>query len=189
MRFTHSNRHCTKHPYNNLIRCEDTETENILTNEKNTEILQWFKKYRANRDDKTTKKKKLNQCDENTQIPRLSHSIGSNPKSRKGLMCELDMNAGLGSSIASKMQTSVPKAIEWNEGEDDQENTISPMNPKKRWLRDAWQADLVRPIEPSISRQFVMEANQLRPTVLMLAKRHHAAPLDDVNNEVNETID
>uniref|UniRef100_A0A182J387 C2H2-type domain-containing protein n=1 Tax=Anopheles atroparvus TaxID=41427 RepID=A0A182J387_ANOAO len=89
--------------------------------------------------------------------------------SRKGL---LDMNAGLGSPVTTKTKNSLPKLIQWQEptGREDEEERgglddesgdectlISPakstFNPKKKWLRDAWQDDLAKPLEPNVISQ------------------------------------
>lgn len=82
----------------------------------------------------------------------------NNPyKVRKGLMTELDMNAGLGASpITGTKMKPTPKVIRWHEplsqeedSADEFENAAqSAFNPKKRWLREAWQNDLARPLEP-----------------------------------------
>lgn len=81
----------------------------------------------------------------------------SNPyKSRKGLMVELDMNAGLGASpIAGTKMKPTPKVIHWQELSQEEDSADefetpaqSTFNPKKRWLREAWQNDLAKPLEP-----------------------------------------
>jgi len=183
MRFTHANRHCTNHPYSTLIRCEDSSLDHLYTTEQNAEVLKWLERYRANRDDKTPKRRKLDHNDENSSSqPTTPTPFSGNliPKSRKGLMCELDMNAGLGTSPTSS-KSHPAKTIRWQDVEtEDEETTTSPINPKKRWLRDAWQEDLARPLDPIAPPppKFVMEANQNRPTVLMLAKRDQALPLE-----------
>ncbi|XP_052873299.1 uncharacterized protein LOC128278609 [Anopheles cruzii] len=88
--------------------------------------------------------------------------------SRKGLMCELDMNAGLGlssSPVTTKAKTTLPKLIQWQEpiqGQEEDESgdeacaplAQSNFNPKKKWLREAgWQDDLAKPLEPSVISQ------------------------------------
>ncbi|XP_050095581.1 uncharacterized protein LOC126577749 [Anopheles aquasalis] len=98
--------------------------------------------------------------------------------SRKGLMCELDMNAGRGlmaSPVTTKTKTSTrPKLIQWQEplvpsgheeddgelveGSGDEESCApaqSTFNPKKKWLREAWQDDLAKPLEPNVISQKV----------------------------------
>ncbi|XP_035790798.1 uncharacterized protein LOC118466056 [Anopheles albimanus] len=97
--------------------------------------------------------------------------------SRKGLMCELDMNAGRGlvaSPVTTKTKTSTrPKLIQWQEptlmpsgheedeeeGSGDDDGSCAPaqstFNPKKKWLREAWQDDLAKPLEPSVISQKV----------------------------------
>lgn len=137
----------------------------------------------------------------------------NNPyKSRKGLMVELDMNAGLEASpIAPKIKAN-PKMIEWTEPDqpldddscDELETPIcSTFNPKKKWLREAWQDDLARPLEPMTSpvaaasssiimayqqrqhhlspkKQEHRNPNEMRPTVLMVASKDRTMPLISV---------
>uniref|UniRef100_A0A182PWG9 C2H2-type domain-containing protein n=1 Tax=Anopheles epiroticus TaxID=199890 RepID=A0A182PWG9_9DIPT len=78
---------------------------------------------------------------------------------RKGLM---DMNAcmGLTSPVTTKAKNSLPKLIQWQEPTGQEENESgdeccapskqSTFNPKKKWLRDAWQEDLAKPLEPNL---------------------------------------
>ncbi|XP_040163689.1 uncharacterized protein LOC120900585 isoform X1 [Anopheles arabiensis] len=78
---------------------------------------------------------------------------------RKGLM---DMNAcmGLTSPVTTKAKNSLPKLIQWQEPTSQEENESgdeccvpskqSTFNPKKKWLRDAWQEDLAKPLEPNL---------------------------------------
>uniref|UniRef100_A0A182JYQ5 C2H2-type domain-containing protein n=1 Tax=Anopheles christyi TaxID=43041 RepID=A0A182JYQ5_9DIPT len=80
---------------------------------------------------------------------------------RKGLM---DMNAcmGLTSPVTTKAKNSLPKLIQWqepttqwleeNESGDEccAPSKQSTFNPKKKWLRDAWQEDLAKPLEPNL---------------------------------------
>lgn len=99
------------------------------------------------------------------------------------MLGELDMNAGQGSPTSSKINLSnygTPKVIKWqaDDTEDEELETVdlSPINPKKRWLRDsyAWQEELAKPLDqnnPSSPATNVLEANQNRPSVLMIAKR------------------
>lgn len=180
MRFTHANRHCSNHPYNSLIRCEDKALDNIFSNEQNIEVLKWLERYRANKEDKTPKRNKKSDTNDENNTSTENCITASNPKSRKGLMCELDMNAGQATSpVSSKNRINpMPKVIHWND-ENEEENLVSPINPKKRWLRDAW-LDLAKPLESTVPShtQFVMEANQNRPTVLMIAKNDQLKPLD-----------
>lgn len=139
----------------------------------------------------------------------------SNPyKSRKGLMVELDMNAGLEASPVAPKCKANPKQIQWHheplsqeEDSGDECNSTVPaqstFNPKKKWLRDAWQDDLARPLEPILPpptippvvmrKQQTMQApdtpptaprryvnpNEMRPTVLMVASRDKTMPLID----------
>lgn len=123
--------------------------------------------------------------------------IVNNPKSRKGLMLgELDMNAGQGSPTSSKTLSSnygTPKVIKWqaDDTEDEELETVdlSPINPKKRWLRDsyAWQEELAKPLDqhnPSSPAANVLEANQNRPSVLMIAKRDSVAPVILDNDQI-----
>lgn len=193
-RFTHANRHCNAHPYSTLIRCEDSMLDQAYITEQNIEVLKWLEKYRADRDDRTPKRKKLNNDENASETPSnyispVTVSSITNPKSRKGLMCELDMNAGLGSPTSSKTSNNqtTPKVIKWHsdDTEDELEPVgLSPINPKKRWLRDAWQEDLARPLidantsSMAVSPNYVLEANQNRPSVLMIAKKDQVAPIN-----------
>lgn len=189
MAFTHANRHCPNHPYSTLIRCgEETNLELLYSTEQNGEVLKWLERYRASKDDKTPKRRKLDHHnDENFSQPVVVPTFAG-PKSRKGLMCELDMNAGLGSSPTSS-KSHVAKAIKWSQQEttdDEDTTTSSPINPKKKWLRDAWQDDLAKPLADVVAQSpppppkfGVLEANQNRPTVLMIAtKDMQTAPIN-----------
>lgn len=171
---------------------------------------------------KTPKRTKHpNDNSENVSSSELScPSTPSNPyKSRKGLMVELDMNAGLDVSPITSKYKSNPKMIEWTtepiaqEDNDDDDDDVSAdelettpicstFNPKKRWLREAWQDDLAKPLDPhplvslpapmmstvsqlyqSISpKKQQRNPNEMRPTVLMVASKDRAVPL--VNNVV-----
>ncbi|XP_055623653.1 zinc finger protein 1-like [Toxorhynchites rutilus septentrionalis] len=244
MRFTHANRHCPDHPYETLKRCDDFVFQAIP--EQNGDVLKWLEKYRMEREDRTpTRKtpKRTNQNAQNENKHHRSQSIGNNEnhtingqmllspltprspfKSRKGLMCELDMNAGMGlavSPLTAKTKPNVPKLLQWQEPtsqeEDDSgdESVVrcpaarSTFNPKKKWLRDAWQDDLAKPLEPNIispqalssttstaalkqqlnqessnlrqqhSNGTAMDPNQMRPTVLMVASKDCARPLSE----------
>lgn len=108
--------------------------------------------------DKSNENYNVHACAENQlQLPVTP----SNPyKSRKGLMVELDMNAGLGASplTGTKMKPT-PKVIRWQESHSQEEDSAdefemparSTFNPKKRWLREAWQDDLAKPLEPTVN--------------------------------------
>ncbi|XP_050067123.1 early growth response protein 1-like [Anopheles maculipalpis] len=88
--------------------------------------------------------------------------ISSYKSSRKGLM---DMNAcmSLTSPVTSKLKNSRPKLIHWQEPTSQEEDESgdeclvpskqSTFNPKKKWLRDAWQDDLAKPLEPNLISQ------------------------------------
>ncbi|KFB47368.1 AGAP010516-PA-like protein [Anopheles sinensis] len=110
--------------------------------------------------------------------------------SRKGLMCELDMNAGLGSPLKSKTKNALPKLIQWQEPTDHEEEeeeadesgdelcpTSSPakstFNPKKKWLRDAWQDDLAKPLEPNVISQKVFSSTT---STMALKQQLHQQP-------------
>ncbi|XP_055592821.1 Krueppel homolog 1-like [Uranotaenia lowii] len=243
MRFTHANRHCPDHPYDTLKRCDDFVIQAIP--EQNSEVLRWLEKYRSEREDRTpTRKtpKRPNQSsqneNENRSEPSRRHnnenyaengSAFQSPltprspfKSRKGLMCELDMNAGMGlsaSPITAKTKPNLPKMIQWQEPTSQEEDDSgdesnceiparSTFNPKKKWLRDAWQEDLAKPLEPNIISPQVLSSttstaalkqqlmsspdnsspkhqvitidpNLMRPTVLMVASKDRARPLDE----------
>lgn len=115
------------------------------------------------------------------------------------MLGELDMNAGQGSPTSSKINPNnygTPKVIKWqaDDTEDEELETVdlSPINPKKRWLRDsyAWQEELAKPLDqinPGSPAANVLEANQNRPSVLMIAKRDSVAPvvLDRENLIIN----
>uniref|UniRef100_A0A182RF41 C2H2-type domain-containing protein n=1 Tax=Anopheles funestus TaxID=62324 RepID=A0A182RF41_ANOFN len=83
--------------------------------------------------------------------------------SRKGLM---DMNACMSltnSPVMAKPKNSRPKLIQWQEPTSQEEDESgdecfapskqSTFNPKKKWLRDAWQDDLAKPLEPNLISQ------------------------------------
>lgn len=244
MRFTHANRHCPEHPYDQLKRCDDFVIQAVT--EQNYDVVKWLEKYKMEKEDrtptrKTPKRTKPSLSDdismrnsnsneksnENYDIGRRSGGDGdsdqnkfpvtpSNPyKSRKGLMVELDMNAGLGASpITGTKMKPTPKVIRWQEPLSQEEDSAdefelpaqSTFNPKKRWLREAWQNDLAKPLESSTdtkklyykspyqmlssAKQTVLTAqttsnidnsqmnpNQLRPTVLMVAAKNRTMPL------------
>lgn len=181
MRFTHANRHCPEHPYDQLKRCDGYVIQAVT--EQNYEVIKWLEKYRMEKEDrtptrKTPKRTKTSHSDDiiqrtssrSSEKSNENFNIGAgesdenkfpvtpnNPyKSRKGLMVELDMNAGLGASpITGTKMKPTPKVIRWHEplsqeedSADEFENAAqSAFNPKKRWLREAWQNDLARPLE------------------------------------------
>uniref|UniRef100_A0A182VT74 C2H2-type domain-containing protein n=1 Tax=Anopheles minimus TaxID=112268 RepID=A0A182VT74_9DIPT len=83
--------------------------------------------------------------------------------SRKGLM---DMNACMTlttSPVTTKPKNLRPKLIQWQEPTSQEEDESgdecyvpskqSTFNPKKKWLRDAWQDDLAKPLEPNLISQ------------------------------------
>lgn len=125
MRFTHANRHCPEHPYDQLKRCDGFVIQAVT--EQNYEVIKWLEKYRMEKEDrtptrKTPKRTKTTATNEATRRALLAseasnenmnmarNGVGDEPgdenklpvtpinpyKSRKGLMVELDMNAGLG---------------------------------------------------------------------------------------------
>lgn len=239
MRFTHANRHCPDHPYDTLRRCDDFVIQTVP--EQNAEVLKWLDKYRLEREDRTpTRKtpKRPNHSGAQNENENRPQSVMNNEnyvangsafqspitprspfKSRKGLMCELDMNAGMGlsaSPITAKTKPNIPKLIQWEDDSGDESIGIparSTFNPKKKWLRDAWQEDLAKPLEPSIIspqalssttstaalkqqlnqessnpkqtsngeavKVAVVNPNQMRPTVLMVAGKDCTRPLND----------
>lgn len=169
-RFTHANRHCPDHPYDQLKRCDDFVIPSI--SEQNTDIIKWLEKYRMEKEDRTPTRKtpkrskqlpiddgnneNLSSTEYSTSFLGMSPSTPSNPyKSRKGLMVELDMNAGLEASPIAPKTKAIPKIIQWNEPQSQEEDSgdefevpaQSTFNPKKKWLREAWQDDLARPLE------------------------------------------
>lgn len=195
MRFTHANRHCPEHPYDQLKRCDDFVIQAIT--EQNYEVIKWLEKYKMEKEDrtptrKTPKRTKISLSDdvairrtnlrdksnENFNIGRRSSVSDenkfpvtpSNPyKSRKGLMVELDMNAGLGASpITGTKIKPTPKVIRWQEPLSQEEDSAdefempaqSTFNPKKRWLREAWQNDLAKPLEPNITNHILQSETQ-----------------------------
>lgn len=199
-RFTHANRHCPDHPYDQLKRCDDFVIQAV--SEQNSEVIKWLEKYRMEKEErtptrKTPKRSKVLQSDNNENSEMECPTTPNNPfKSRKGLMVELDMNAGLSSPITTKIKAT-PKVIQWTDiqlrdedsGDDyDQEATpaSSTFNPKKRWLREAWHDDLAKPLETTTTvsttqiNEKQINPNEMRPTVLMVASKDRAMPLIDV---------
>lgn len=213
-RFTHANRHCPDHPYDQLQRCDDFVIQPI--SEQNTEVIKWMQKYKMEKEDKTPTRKTPKRSIHNSSTDNSENFSSAelecpvtpnNPyKSRKGLMVELDMNAGLEASpIAPKIKPN-PKVIEWTEPDrqldddssaDELESPVySTFNPKKKWLREAWQDDLARPLEPvtnsvATSSSIMIQdqqlklspikqqrnPNEMRPTVLMVANKDRTMPL------------
>lgn len=275
MRFTHANRHCPDHPYDILKRCEDEFLMSSQPEEQSTEILKWLQKYREDRQHqlqmqtvspspntsrKTPKrsasskgndenKKRLMATASREEYDAIAHELVAMSPSkahRKGLMCEMDMNAVAGIANSStpvqvaevadlsaimgspisgnKPKHCRPKVILWKEPleeDDDPLNSsgsnelrminapviepeaaaqFSPVkksfNPKKKWLRDAWQEDLgARPLDgygancglnnwqmastsssnDSASGEVTANPNQNRPSVLIMGP-HSKAP-------------
>lgn len=167
-RFTHANRHCPDHPYDQLKRCDDFIIPSV--SEQNTDIIKWLEKYRMEKEDRTPTRKTPKRSKQITNTESNNENVSSaeyssfltspstpnNPyKSRKGLMVELDMNAGLEASPIAPKIKAIPKIIQWNEPQSQEEDSgdefevpaQSTFNPKKKWLREAWQDDLARPLE------------------------------------------
>ncbi len=143
---------------------------------------------------KTPKRSKELQSDNNENSEIECPTTPNNPfKSRKGLMVELDMNAGLSSPITTKIKAT-PKVIQWNDlqlrdeesGDDEATPATSTFNPKKRWLREAWHDDLAKPLETTTTATTVgsihsvqkhVNPNEMRPTVLMVASKDRTMPI------------
>lgn len=216
MRFVHANRHCPDHPYDQLKRSDDFIIQTIP--EQNVEVIKWLEKYRLEREDRTpTRKtpKRSKQAKDNNENFSGGENENEFPitpsnsyKSRKGLMIELDMNAGLGSSPIAVKNKPNPKIIQWHEplsqeedsGDESEIPAVSTFNPKKRWLREAWQDDLAKPLEPISNNLLlnqksteIVNPNQMRPTVLMVAGKDRAMPLLDLHqkteNNSNSILD
>lgn len=213
MRFTHANRHCPEHPYDTLKRCDDFVIQAVT--EQNHEVIKWLEKYKMEKEDRTptrkTPKRTKHLCDTtnlNSIEKNENYNDGagenecpvtpSNPyKSRKGLMVELDMNAGRGGSpLAGSRMKPTPKVIQWQEPLSQEEDSAdeselpsrSTFNPKKRWLREAWQDDLARPLE-SIGNLPHME--QIKPNMQLGSTTIHppALPLPIVSTIHHNHID
>lgn len=214
-RFTHANRHCPDHPLDQLQRSDDFVFQPL--SEQNTEVIKWMEKYKMEKEDKTPTRKTPKRVIRNSSTENCENFSSTelecpvtpnNPyKSRKGLMVELDMNAGLEASpIATKIKPT-PKIIEWLEPyrqleDDSSTNELdisvgSTFNPKKKWLREAWQDDLARPLESIINpiatsssitkvQQQQRNPNEMRPTVLMVASKDRTMPL--INTTTNQFI-
>lgn len=148
---------------------------------------------------KTPKRSKEPQSDNNENSEVECPTTPNNPfKSRKGLMVELDMNAGLDSSPITTKLKPTPKVIQWNEvhsrdddsGDDETTPASSTLNPKKRWLREAWHDDLAKPLDtaivgPTNAIEKQVNPNEMRPTVLMVASKDRTMPLIDVGAVVD----
>uniref|UniRef100_A0A182SPH0 Uncharacterized protein n=1 Tax=Anopheles maculatus TaxID=74869 RepID=A0A182SPH0_9DIPT len=77
----------------------------------------------------------------------------------------MDMNAcmSLTSPVSTKSKNTRPKLIHWQDPTSQEEDESgdeclvpskqSTFNPKKKWLRDAWQDDLAKPLEPNLISQ------------------------------------
>lgn len=198
-RFTHANRHCPDHPYDQLKRCDDFVIQAV--SEQNSDVIKWLEKYRMEKEErtptrKTPKRSKELHSDNNENSEIECPTTPNNPfKSRKGLMVELDMNAGLSSPITTKIKAT-PKVIQWNDlpRDDDSGDEAAPasstFNPKKRWLREAWHDDLAKPLETTIvgtthTNGKQVNPNEMRPTVLMVASKDRTMPLIDVGSVVD----
>lgn len=234
MRFTHANRHCPEHPYDTLKRCDDFVIQAVT--EQNHDVVKWLEKYKMEKEDRTPTRKtpkrtkhlcnttNFNENEKNENFNSAAENecpvTPSNPyKSRNGLMVELDMNAGLGASpLAGYRMKPTPKVIQWQEPLSQEEDSAdefetphrSTFNPKKRWMREAWQDDLARPLEqldeqtkathsdsadflyatmapppppplPPLPSHNHIDPNQMRPTVLMVANKDKAMPLVDLS--------
>lgn len=236
MRFTHANRHCPEHPYDQLKRCDDFVIQAVT--EQNHEVIKWLEKYKMEKEDRTPTRKTPKRAMTNVGVSDKSNEnynahacaenqlpvTPSNPyKSRKGLMVELDMNAGLGASplTGAKMKPT-PKVIRWQEPLSQEEDSAdefemparSTFNPKKRWLREAWQDDLAKPLESPLNapnqqhhsettyecaeditsksmqspavktKSPPVNPNQMRPTVLMVASKDKTMPLLSISTNI-----
>lgn len=200
-RFTHANRHCPDHPYDQLKRCDDSFIP--PASEQNSDVVKWLDKYRMEKEERTptrkTPKRSIElQSDNNENSEVEFPTTPNNPfKSRKGLMVELDMNAGLSSPITTKIKAT-PKVIQWNDVQlrdedsgDDATPASSTFNPKKRWLREAWHDDLAKPLETTSvgtnaqTSDKQVNPNEMRPTVLMVASKDRTMPLIDVGTVVD----
>lgn len=202
MRFTHANRHCPEHPYDTLKRCDDFVIQAVT--EQNHEVIKWLEKYKMEKEDRTptrkTPKRTKNLCDtsiigssEKNENFNSNHGENefpvtpSNPyKSRKGLMVELDMNAGLEASpLAGTKMKPTPKVIQWQEPLSQEEDSAdeyevpsrSTFNPKKRWLREAWQDDLARPLEPIVNMQVTDLPKQIKQPESVISVPTSPSPL------------
>lgn len=219
-RFTHANRHCPDHPYDQLKRCDDVMVvtaadqnrevlrwlEKYITDKEDRTPTR--KTPRRSTDKQPSSGESLpdqynqeNRTECLSAIPDFANGSPSTPsntyKCRKGLMLERDMNAGLGASpVASKIKAN-PKQIQWTEPLSQEEDSAdeeapaqSTFNPKKRWLREAWQDDLARPLESAVEpvgatlvEQHVhvtpryVNPNEMRPSVLMVAIKDRTMPL------------
>lgn len=207
MRFTHANRHCPDHPYEQLKRCDDFVIHTIP--EQNYDVIKWMEKYRMEREDrtptrKTPKRTKLNDYTDGNNENAGQPVTPNNPyKSRKGLMIELDMNAGFDSSpLTAKNFKPNPKVIKFNDVPPPQDENCddfevpkySAFNHKKKWLREAWQDELAKPLDPPTFQQTKtlhpqqtqpLNPNQTRPTVLMVVSKDKTIPLTEIKSLSN----
>lgn len=214
MRFTHANRHCPDHPYEQLKRCDDFVIQPIP--EQNYDVIMWMEKYRMEREErtptrKTPKRTKIQDNSENNENAGQPVTPNNPYKSRKGLMVELDMNAGFDSSpLTAKNFKPNPKVIKFNDvppntnddeiGENFEVPRCSAFNQKKKWLREAWQDELAKPLDPPMqqypqhSKQPVppsvtINPNQTRPTVLMVVSKDKTIPLTEIKPIQNAKLD
>lgn len=208
MRFTHANRHCPDHPYEQLKRCDDFIIQPIP--EQNYDVIKWMEKYRMEREErtptrKTPKRTKTHEYVENNENSEQPVTPSNPCKSRKGLMVELDMNAGFDSSpLTAKNFKPNPKVIKFNEippNANDEENgehfevpRCSAFNQKKKWLREAWQDELAKPLDPPIPQHLIpapppINPNQTRPTVLMVVSKDRTIPLTEIKSIHNAKLE
>lgn len=195
MRFTHANRHCPMHVHSQLRR--DDNYVVMANPEQNAEVQKWLEKYKSEREERTptrkTPQRKTPKEDNNENVatmPEPEYPVTPNAaqyKSRKGLMVELDMNAGLGFSPVAPKSKPQPKVINWHEPLSQDEGSadeleVSPFYPKKKWLRDACLDDLAKPLaeaQPPATEPTAVtppNPNQMRPTVLMMASSKGIVP-------------
>lgn len=171
MRFTHANRHCPDHPYDTLQRSDGFILQMINnTREQSNDVLQWFERRCSSKSPQrrpkpqsgsTTpgKRKSLQEQENieprNQQKRKLSSTVSNTSEE------SLDSFETLSSCFEKKGAGSIPVEL-----------------PKKRWLREAAQ-DLALiqgefPSSPSLKikeKYLVQKENQLRPTVLVHAKK------------------
>ncbi|XP_059607917.1 zinc finger protein 367-like [Phlebotomus argentipes] len=197
MRFTHANRHCPVHVFSQLRR--DDNYVMMANPEQNADVQKWLEKYKSEREERTptrkTPQRKTAKEDNNENVATTEPEYPVTPnayKSRKGLMVELDMNAGLGFSPVAPKTRPQPKVINWQEPvseESADELEVSPFYPKKKWLRDACLDDLAKPLADAPSQTesppptAMPNPNQMRPTVLMIAGKSGVEPRPDENRK------
>lgn len=216
MRFTHANRHCPDHPYDQLKRVDDFVIQ--ASTEQNHEVIKWLEKYKMEKEDRTPTRKtpKRPKCDtmnlgnsmekneniiingdEENHHPQFPVTPSNPYKSRKGLMMELDMNAGLGTSpLAGGKMKPIPKVIHWQDSLSQEEDSAdeceirSTFNPKKRWLREACQDDLAKPLDafPNHSSSLIYPShtnpyrNYTQPAIPLAS---HPATTNATNQQLN----